>query len=806
MNTINRHRLFTCKTLISSSVTAAALAVTSAPSFAQLEEVVVTAQKREQTVQDVPSSVAAFSEEMLEKSQTRNFSDLGQLASGLEMTASGDGFGAIIKIRGVGNNAFAPAIRPAVGIFLDDIPLSSTEAAYNNMADIARIEVLKGPQATLFGKEVSAGAISLYTKRPDTQAAEGYVEGNFGNYDLQEYRVGGNLPLGDYFAVRGSLYHNETAGHVKNISYRSDAPDLDADGGRFRLGFETDDLIAVLGYEKHDTVVVGGGSTIQQFGDLWEVWEQEIEGVAPEDTKLIPFAPDDYTVDNVAFSDRDTEYEIFSLHLEYAINDLWTFTSVTSDQEYTLVTRGAKGVGTSYDQPVNSGIENPAPGLNSAAAGTLGPYFISEFILDNNDTSFTQEFRFTYSGDTWSSILGAFYAETDLDRVTQFNQTFGILGGAPQYAPGVSDLIDDTEEWALFTHNIYSFNEGLDLTFGIRYSEVEKTAKKGQTLGTGIFGNLRSFLITPTPWHGNTPEQKDTWDEVTGTVKLTYWLTEEMSLYGGWDRGFKAGGHNVCKDSRRNGIEGPDCPDPFDSEVADNFEVGIKGRFLDNTLVFNSSIFYQEYEDYQVEVPDPVGIGNSVVNAAGATIQGIEADFQWLVGEHLLLDGNAAYIDSRWDEYEEAGCIRPQYRREACSPNEEGSMVQDLSDQRLNYAPLWSANLNATWSDYFNNGLSWYVRGEITFKDDRHFFPDNDPEPRDGSYTLFNASVGISGASGNWDVILWGKNLTETDYISSGDQNRDENSLSAAPFGGYRYTAGIDRTYGVTLKYRFGDF
>ena len=187
-------------------------------SFAQLEEVLVTAQKRTQTVQDVPSSVAAFSEEMLDKSNTRNFGDLGKIASGLTMTPSGDGFGSIIKIRGVGNNAFAPAIRPSVGIFLDDIPLSSTEAAYNNMADIERVEILKGPQATLFGKEVSAGAISLYTKRPDTQTTDGYIEGNFGNQGLQEYRVGGNLPLGNQFAVRASVYNNQRDSIVKNIS------------------------------------------------------------------------------------------------------------------------------------------------------------------------------------------------------------------------------------------------------------------------------------------------------------------------------------------------------------------------------------------------------------------------------------------------------------------------------------------------------------------------------------------------------------------------------------------------------------
>lgn len=782
--------------------------VTSAatPAFAQLEEVIVTAQKRQQTVQDVPSSVAAFSEDMLAKSQTRNFDDLSQIASGIEITASGDGFGSIIKIRGVGNNAFAPSIRPAVGIFLDDIPLASSEAAYNNMADIARIEVLKGPQATLFGKEVSAGAISLYTKRPDTESAEGYVEGNFGNYDRAEYRVGGNLPISENFAARASIYHNESEGYVKNLGYKTDGPDLDADGYRLRFLFETENLSAVLGYESHETTVVGSPSAIQQYGDLWAVWEADVEGIPPEDTQLTPFDPDDYTINNVGASSRDTDTDILSLHLEYVINDEWTFNSVTSDQDYELNTKGASGVGSSYDHPANAGSVNPQPGLNAASAGTAGPYPLSDFLQISASESFTQELRLTFSGEKWSSIFGAFYAETDLTSIVDFNQTFGILGGDPQYAPGISTILDDTEEWAIFTHNIYSINEGLDLTFGIRYSEVEKTATKGQTLGVGVFDGLTSFLVSPTPWADDIPVQKDKWDEVTGTVKITYWLNEEMSVYGGWDRGFKAGGHNVCKDSRRAGIEGPDCPEPFDSEIADNFEVGLKGRFLEDTLVFNSAIFYQQYEDYQVEIQDDVGIGNSVQNAAAVEIKGIEGDFQWLANENFLLDGNFAYIDSRWDEYKDAGCLRPQFQRVACSPNEAGNPVQDLSGKRLNYSAPWSANLNATWNDSFKNGMNWFVRGELTFKDDRIFFPDNDPDVRDGSYTAFNASIGFSGETGNWDVTLWGKNLTNADYLVGASRNRDNNALAAEPIEGYRVTAGIDRTYGVTLKYRFGDF
>jgi outer membrane receptor protein involved in Fe transport len=251
------------------------------------------------------------------------------------------------------------------------------------------------------------------------------------------------------------------------------------------------------------------------------------------------------------------------------------------------------------------------------------------------------------------------------------------------WAPGVSDLREETTEWALFTHNIYSIREGLDLTFGLRYSDVEKESTKGQMVGEwGAFKDFAHPLVPTTPWGANIPTRKDSWNEVTGTIKMTWWLSDEISVYGGWDRGFKAGGHDVCKGSDPE----PYCPEPFDSELADNFEVGLKGRFLDNTLVFNTAAYYQTYDDYQV------------------------------------------------------------------------------------------------------------------------FFPDGDPAVVAPSYSVFNASFGLTGAEGNWDAIIWVKNLADEEYIEAGSRNRDANQVPdiAGPASeGYRVNAGLERTYGLTLKYRF---
>lgn len=747
-----------------------------------LEEVIVTAQKREQTIQDVPASVAAISSEMLERTNTTNFTDLGKITSGVTINGGQDGFGNIIRIRGVGNNSFAPAIRPAVGIFIDDIPLASTEAAFNNLADIQRIEILKGPQSTLFGKEVSAGAIALTTRRPDTAVMDGYVEGNFGNKNLQEYRIGGNLPLGDMFAVRASLYHNERDGLVDNITTGGEMGEYDKDGGRVRILFEpSDDFSAILTYEYHESTLEGSDSITQEYGNVYALAELSRNPTGP--TRLNVLDPYDRKTDNSNPSDREVETENIYLNVEWAINDQWALNSITSQQDWESDVRGQ------FLTP--EGFET--------ADTSVGPYYLNDFINQPESDSFTQEFRFSYESDNWSSIIGAFYADTELISYTPFGSTIGIIPGRFEFkAAGLSDITEDIKEWALFTHNIYTIQEGLELTFGLRYSDVEKESVKGQLTGVGPIADLNSPVVPVTPWADDIPTQKDSWDEVTGTIKLNYWLTDSLSIYAGWDRGFKAGGHDVCKGTEPE----PICADPFDSETADNFEVGFKGRFNDN-IIWNGAVFYQQYDDYQVEVQDEVGIGNTILNAASAEISGVETDLQWLASENLLIEGNVSYIDARWDEFDNAECLRIQYQAVKCDP-ETGT--QDLSGKRLNYTSPWTANVSATWSDNFNNGMGWYIRGEYVYRDDVYFFPDLDPDLTADAYSLFNAQLGFTAADESWEVMLWGKNILDEDYLEGGSRNRDasEPAFGGTPTEGYRVTVGEEATYGVTLKYRFG--
>ena len=364
----------------------------------RLEEIVVTAQKRQQTVQDVPSSIAALDEQLLNKTNTTNFDDLGKISSGLNISAQQDGFSNIIRIRGVGTNTFTPAIRPAVGIFVDEIPLVRTEAAFNNLADIQRIEVLKGPQATLFGKEVSSGAISLFSKRPHTDSVEAFGELNAGNNDLVELRGGFNLPLTDSLGLRASAYDTEKSADSKNI-LTGKSPDINANGFRVRLLWEpSSEFNAIVTYEENDSLVKNSNAERVSNGSLTD--------------RVATLEPDafDGKTEVLGPQERDVDSKLTALHMEWQINDDWSFTSVTGYQKWKQFIDGDRAQG--------------------SANGSTSPAEALLFVNDTADESLTQEFRFLFDGESLSSIIGVFYADSEgsLDNSILLDTGFSVGG------------------------------------------------------------------------------------------------------------------------------------------------------------------------------------------------------------------------------------------------------------------------------------------------------------------------------------------------------------------------------------------
>lgn len=743
-----------------------------------LEEVVVTAQKREQTLKDVPSSVAALSADYLEKTATKNFSDIGKIASGLEIGGGADGFGRSVRIRGVGTNKYVRAISPSVGVFIDDVPLVDPGVAFTNLAGVERIEVLKGPQSTLFGKGVSSGAISIVTKKPNVEEHEAYFETNIGNRGLREYRMGGNAALGDNFALRGGLYTNKRDGEIKNAVDGSYGTAVDNVGGQLRLLWQASDSFnALLGYQKHELEADGGNTPILSYGDYHRLLADANPAI-----NLIEGRPFDRIGQDSSSIIRDTDTEIFTLHTNWDINDRWSFASVTAQQEFS-----------------QGNAESRLRDDNSGDTG-IGPSVITPFNTRMDLESFSQELRLNFTGDKLISTFGAFYSVSDGLTVTPLANTVAALPipGSPQLIrlAILSVFGQKTEEWAVFSNNTFSFSERWDVTLGLRYTSVDKTDDSATLLGHGKFAALQSPFI---PFTSNwaTPRQESSWNVITGGLKFTYDITDDATIYFGYDRGFKPGGHDTANHDLSDATGNSYTLNPaFEEEYGDNFEVGIKGLFFNRSLSWNASVFHQVYSDYQVNIPDPISTFKTV-NAAEVVVQGVEMDVQWLVGDHLSIDANVAYNNSRYDSYTNAGCDTPQFSALACSAGADGSLIQDLTDKRLNLVSPWTANLNATWSDELANGVRWYVRGEAAFRDDRIGTPDLDPTTAMPSYTLLNASVGINSANNTWSALLWAKNLTNKDYFTSIESNSDGSAIR-----GYRTSIGDQRSFGLTLKYQ----
>jgi iron complex outermembrane receptor protein len=751
----------------------------------QIEEIVVTAQKREQTLQDVPVAVSAITENSLQQTNTTGLSDLGKIASGITVTARSGGIGNTVRIRGIGNNRYSEAIRPSVGIFIDDVPIPRLDTAFTNLADMERIEVLKGPQATLFGKEVSAGAIVLHTKKPSTAGYEGYANLNLGRgteQRLEEYRLGVNVPLGEMLAFRMSGYFTKSREGIENIT-DGEKMQTEANGLRARLLFQpTDDLEAIVSYDRH--YMTAPQSMLERVS--WGQWSQTFAtGVAlripvpgatyvgPPATpmSLLPADPFDYRIQAAGASGRSQNEDRWALHLNWDIAPQWALHSITSFQQF------------DRNQAESENL------IYSTGDGSLTPF---QFMMFNNhadDTARSQELRLSYEGDDLSSVFGVFLARTSLNQRTDI-----AITGDNEPFPGFVLYVDTPllnlqerkiDDIAFFTHNTYRFNDEWDVTFGLRHSMVRKAERSANVVGGGIFGVVSDPYV---------PRSANRWKALSWTAKLGYHWSEDLSFYAGYDRGFKAGGLN---DGRLFVLPlGLDvAPSKFDEEIAHNYEAGFKGMFLDRTLRVAGSLFFQRYKDYQVELLSPFGIGFIIGTDATVESKGAELEVQWLATEHLSFDGSISYVRAEFEEFRAGQCTDAQ--RALLPISARGTCVQDMSGERVNDQSPLTWNVNAHYENAFlDTGWNWYGRGELAYRDEKTDFPSLDPQTKEGDYLLVNARLGVRSPDDRWDVALWGKNLTNREYIAQFHQGFDG-------LFGIEALPGDQRMIGLNVSFRY---
>ena len=733
----------TPRTPLYTAVAALGLSLTGSPgAIAQqqevrLEEVLVTARKMVESMQDVSVAVTAFSGEQIDNLVMRDIREVEGLVPNLVIDTLGNvaPSAASIYIRGVGTQEVERSFDPAVGVVIDGVPLSFANGSLANTFDFQSLEVLRGPQGTLFGRNTTGGVINITRTRPTGELGFRY-EATAGTDDLLDFKGVLNIPMGDMFAGKLGFATQQDGSDRKNIITGDDVGNPDSQEFNATLLFTpNDDLDVLFTYVRFEDE--GDGVPLSNRASLNTDNPVNPE---PEIVCVVGFCGDfdDITEFQQDFYSRDIDFEwdSYTLNLDYDTG-YGILTAILGYQETD------EFVPTDFDAtPINT----------------------FHTLRDQDSEQTTAELRFATDdqlSDNWNFVAGLFYVEDEyhLDQKTSITAALG-----PDLALFQDPLADhEREAWAVFGEFHYNLTEKLMLILGGRYTEEDKDYTGSIAFGGGAANGLPGyipgsevddFFIYGQPiWVPiDAASGDESWDEFTPKVGLDYRVNDDILTYIVYSEGFRSGGFNGRNQNLAN-------IGPFDPEYVNNWEVGIKSDLLDQTLRFNAAAFYNEYDDKQEEIIEPDGFGGSntvVRNASSADLWGVEAEMNWLATDNLLINANVGYLDASYDDF-------------VADLTGDG-IVTDNSDLELRRTPEWTGGVNGTYTIEVGPGdLSFYASYRYT--DEYWVEVRNDPRGLLEDRGVVDATIAYEW---EWDsgrtvrIALWGRDMTdEVDYSSA---------------------------------------
>jgi len=769
------------KSLMSSAVLSAMLlgghaTLASAEDFFALEEVVVTAQKRAESLQDVPLSVQALDGTKIKEANIQQISELSAYIPNFQMTQTTVGNN--VYIRGIGSGV-NQGFEQSVGMFVDGIYAGRGQQFRAPFLDVARVEVLKGPQDTLFGKNTLAGAINITTERP-TDEFEGELTATYGEeYDEQEYTGMISGPLTETLSGRLVGKYAKSDGFFENIYTGGSTPVSEESMVRASLLWDASDTLQVFAkvqsgkldtYGRSVQVSNADGNFFAVGGLINEDLDSMADYIAAgEDAQF-----DDKTTSD-SFSPEKFESENNSALLEIESTLAGhTLTSITGYSEY------------SYDDITDA---------------DFGPLKIIEQGVKQDFEQWSQEFRLTSEHDgAVQYVTGLFLQKQELSSRGSIDvdlSPFGVkpifdLIGYPEAVSTYRKMDQDTTTAAVFGQLDWSVTEALNLTFGLRYGYEKKEATQSvdvtefqdPNVVTSDPGSIAiAYALAGTGVHAY--EDSRSGAQFTPTLGAQYHFEGGNMVYIRLAQGFKSGGYNEAETS---GIEERFS---YDDEEATSFEVGSKMRLLDGAATLNTSVFYTEYENRQVSSFE--GLVFVVGNAAKSISQGVEIDGRWRAAERLTLGLSMAYLDSSYSEFSNGTC--EAFDTDAAKRVGEQCRA-DLAGATTEYAPEWSASLNMRYVQPVGEALQLALQLDANYADDFYFQQDLDSNDMQEAQTIVNARLSLFDDSGEWEVALVGKNLTDKVSSASG--------ADIPLFTGAHYKiAKAPRTVKVQGTYRF---
>lgn len=805
---------------------------------AAIDEIIVTAAKREQSLQEIPISVSVTSAETIERAHIIDLLDLQSVVPSLRITQLQTSATTNFIIRGFGNGANNPGIEPSVGVYIDGVYRSRSGAALADLPTVERVEVLRGPQSTLFGKNASAGVISVTTALPEDEFG-GKAEVTIGNYDIKILKATVTGPVSDTTAYRLTVSSNNNDGYYTNTTNGDKLNDRDRWAIRGQLLSNLSDNITlrvIADYNKIDEICCG--VSMIQNGPLTNIanaiavanGNQAVSAANPSARRI----PLNFNPENVLKSK--------GLSAQFDVDlDGMAFTSITSLREQTV-------------------YSNTDADFNAAS-------LIAENFIDDEFETLTQEFRLTSDNDSdlqW--MVGAYYFQEDVKHnrnvlygsdiesyvntlvqgatgcltaastctdLTGLANTLTLLGagltlasGAPANAATIAgvpalqtaatalrggwlqsgqgllgeDFTMDNEAISIFGQVDYNINDRLVATLGLNYTEDKKVIVSNVVIddpfsalpfagNPATAGLTRLQFFRPFINYGGANTEGGTFksDDLTHALRLAYDWDDTTNVYVSHSTGFKATSVNMSVDARIVRVANP--------EETTNIEIGVKKSF--DRGYFNLALFEQEIDGFQSNLFN--GVGFDLTNAGVQVHRGVEIDAVYQATDQLTIFANGTYLDPEFETYNVlpglTDAVAAATTPEARAAAEAVVAAADLTGQAPAGVHEFSTNIGATYAFSVGEAVDGYFRAEYLYESDVQIVDNVPASIASREVNVFNASLGLANNKGG-EITFWVRNLTDDDYFLSAFPT----TAATGSFSGY---LNAPRTFGITLRHRF---
>jgi len=736
--------------------TVALLVLCGASTSAQariLEEVVVTAQKRAESVQDVPMGITALSAQAIANAGITSTADIVKLAPSLTFAQGTNKQNSGFSIRGVGTQVFSIGVESSVAVVIDDVSTVQSGQSLTNLADVERIEILRGPQSTLFGKSASAGLINVTTKAPADE-----FEGSF-DYQLtddDQNRLAATVsgPVSEALSYRLSGHWDDYGGYSDNLTNGSSINTSESTGLRGKLRW------AIGEATQFDLGVYYSKDEGDCCNLTWAMLDPtaQVFGLVPGDVAL-----------GIKPSDKNRKARLDTQTDSIAENTGINGRFVVDVGEHTL---------TSITALDNWQYEN-AEDVDRSDVDVLAFFTAGESSGGFSSTSevetdyFSQELRIASPvHESHDYLLGFFYADAETDRLFRRNIGLPIL-------PSSWDATMTTKSMAAFGQFNWRITQALELSTGIRWNEEE--------ISIDYVNNLDAL--------GGEAGNTDSDTEVLANLSLQYTFSDDVMLYARYAQGYKGQAFNVV-----TGFIQEDADNPVSPETSDSFEIGFRSTLMEQRLQLNGTVFYSEYVDFQAQntVVTPQGdFINKLRNVGELESYGAEFDAIALIGENLTINAGLTYLETEIISFDGAPCYSGQTEAEGCV-NE----TQNLEGSPLSNAPQWKYNVGVDYRQKIADmPFDGFINLSYNWKDEVHYGVTVNPLQRQDSYGVANLSLGINAQDDQYRVSLFVNNVFDESYRNIVADARQLFGQKLAVL--QNLPRDSQRYYGVRLNFRF---